>query len=100
MTQWAHKSQLPDPVRAVLEAELQRAEVEDRAIEAATIRSIRETRLAMRVPALCKALKAAHPDLPMQKVFLVVSLYTGHVQGHVRNLYYQAVQAAARGAQR
>jgi|GEM_PF-3529674 len=85
---WAHMSQIPDEVRKILDAELEQCEIEDKSIIAATVAAIRQSRLTMRVPKMCRALRVTHPELPKRKVFVAVSLMTGISKGHVRDLYY------------
>lgn len=85
---WSHVSQLPEQVKTVLSAELERAKIEDQALEAATVKAIRENRLIMRVPRLCRSLKDRHPELAMRKVFIAVALVTGLSESHVRDTFY------------
>jgi hypothetical protein len=86
---WTHLSDIPKEIRQTLDPELERAEIEDRAIVASAIKAMREARLAMRVPHLCRVLRVAHPELPKRTVFIAVALITGLSEGHVKNTYYE-----------
>ena len=72
-----------------MDAELEQGEIEDKAIFAAALSAMRHTRLTMRVPRICRALRVSHPEIPKRKVFIAVALVTGLSQGHIRDLYYQ-----------
>jgi len=85
---WAHMSEIPEELRRVLDAELEQGEVEDKALIAATLAAIRQQRLTMRIPKMCRALRITHPELPKRKVFVAVALVTGISEGHIRDLYY------------
>ncbi len=85
---WAHLNELPEEIRSVLSAEVKQGEVEDKALIAQTVATIKANRLQMRVPKLCRALRLAQPELAKRKVFIAVSLVTGISEGHVRDLYY------------
>ena len=87
-TLWAHLSEVPDEIRKVLEAEIEAAEIEDKAIIHATVSAIRSSRLAMRVPKMCRALRLVSPEMPLRRVFVAVSLRTGLSEGHIRDLFY------------
>ena len=86
---WTTKGDIPDDLRQVLEAESERAEIENSALIASTIASIRTTRLTVTATKMCLALRSARPSLPKSKVFRAVALMTGLSEGHLRNLYYE-----------
>lgn len=85
---WSHLSDLPDSLRSALKAEIERFEAEDEVVLQAAAAAIRQARLSMRVPTMCKVLRSAHPELPKRKVFMAVALVTGISEGHVRDLFY------------
>lgn len=87
-TIWVHMSEIPSDVRTILDAELDRGETEDKAIIATTVTAIRQSRLSMRIPKMCRALRVTLPELPKRRVFVAVALMTGLSEGHVRDLYY------------
>ena len=86
---WAHLGDIPPEVRQVMDAELQQGEIEDKAIFASALAAMRQTRLSMRIPKICRALRVSHPEIPKRKVFIAVALVTGLSEGHIRDLYYQ-----------
>lgn len=85
---WSHLADIPEELRKVLDAELEQGEIEDKALIATTVAAIRQQRLAMRIPKMCRALRVTHPELPKRKVFIAVALVTGISEGHIRDLYY------------
>ena len=90
--EWCHLSELPESVRAVLKAETEKAEIEDRTIIQATLKAITQSRLAMRVPHYCHALRRAHPEMDKRTVFVAVALVTGISKQHVKRLFYGETQ--------
>ena len=86
---WAHISELPEPLRRVLDREAAAAEHEAAAIIQAATASIRSTHLSASVPALCRALRVHAPELNNREVFQAVSLRLGLSAPHVRDLFYR-----------
>lgn len=84
-----HPSQISAEVAATLAAASAPLDAEDQALEAAILRSLRETRLPLRVPVLAAALKREHPDLSQRAIFRVLEVRLGLSYSHVRDLFYR-----------
>ena len=64
-----------------------RYELEDARLEAAILAAAREARIAVRVPALCRAVMAL-PGMSRRKAFHSVALQTGFHVKYIQQLFY------------
>jgi hypothetical protein len=92
-----HLTQLPEDVRAVLQRLECQFHEEDRRLEQAILATVRQSRLAARVPALCETLAERCPAMSRRSIFRAVALFTGLHERHVARLFYESPSAAGEG---
>ena len=87
----AHLCQIRSDVKAILVEMQARYEQEDSRFEAAILAAARDVRIAVRVPALCRAVMAL-PGMSRRKAFHSVALQTGFHVKYVQQLFYGSLK--------
>ena len=98
---WHHLTEVPDDVRATMARAFAQWSRQDLGVEHlvdALLQDPKVTRQvvawfgssanARRVPDLCRAVKAAHPDISWRLTFRAVALFCGLYPRHVQRLFY------------
>jgi len=102
MTLRVHLTEVPDDVRNTMSLAFISWEKQDLGIETVidamthsqyvtqqTCKTLRSTANSIRVPALCRIVKAAHPARSMRTIFEDVALFLGLYEKSVQRLYYK-----------
>jgi hypothetical protein len=105
MARWEHLTEVPEPLKTTMSTEFIRWEKQDLGIETiiegmfnagcvtkAVCRTVNSATNPIRLPELCRIVKAAHPTESIRNIFIAIALFTGLSESYVRDLYYRRPQ--------